>query len=62
MIGGHRGDGFARVSDHLVREHRLVGSVEAVVQLAGHVISGDDRRNAGDPPLGSAAFFGFGCG
>ena len=50
MVGGDGGDRLADVAHDVAREHRLVLVDQAVGELAGHVVGGDDGLDAGDPP------------
>jgi hypothetical protein len=45
-----RGDGLADETHHLGGEHGLVTADEAVRELAGHVVGGDDRLDTVDGP------------
>ena len=48
VVGGDGGDRLADVAHDVAGEHRLVGGDQPVRRLAGHVVGGDHRRDAGD--------------
>ena len=44
VVGGHGGDRLAVEAHHVVGEHRLVGVLEAVGRVPGHVVRRSGRR------------------
>ena len=52
MVCRHGGDRLANIANDVRCKHRLVGEDQAVGELAGNILSRDDRLDTGDRPRG----------